>query len=159
MAYELTQEGLERLKTRLQEAEGKLTKLLRQKLETAQTAGDYWHDNPAFHQLEMEERALCDRIAEIREKLSRAVIVKKQEGNNTAEIGSFVELIFEDGTETKLTITDPEIADPSEGFISYDSPLGEAVLGARSGDVRTYSVEEREFQVKVVRIGGQDDEH
>lgn len=154
--YRVTREGLDRLKERLEETEEKLKKLLRQKQETAESGGDHWHDNPAFYQLEMDERALHRQIGEMHDKLARAVVVERQGDINEVGIGSFVEVIFGDGRKMELTIVDPEIASPSEGSISYDSPLGQAILGARSGDARTYSVAGKEFEVKVVRIGGGD---
>jgi len=156
--YKVTREGMDRLRERLEEAEGKLRKLLRQKQETAESGGDHWHDNPAFYQLEMDERALHRQIGEIHDKLARAVIVERQGGVHDVGIGSFVEVAFGDGRKMELTIVDPEIASPSEGSISYDSPLGQAILGARSGDIRTYSVAGKEFEVKVIRIGGKNGE-
>ena len=159
--YKLTKEGVNQLKRRLQETEEKLRKLLSQKQEIAVTEGDYWHDNPAFNQLEMDERALRLQIRVIRDKLTRTVIIEKTDQEEKVEIGSFVTIILGDGEEMELTIVDPETGNPSKGFISYASPLGKAILGARPGNVRTYSVGsvgERKFQVKVVKIGRKEDE-
>jgi transcription elongation factor GreA len=151
--YKLTREGLNQLKWRLQKTEDKLAKLLSQKHEIATTQGDYWHDNPAFNQLEMDERALRLQIREIRNKLNHAVIIEKTEQEEGIQIGSFVTIIFEeDGREMELTIVDPETIDPSKGLISYVSPLGKTILGARVGDTRTYSVGERKFQIKIVKV-------
>lgn len=151
--YELTKEGLEQLKRRAREAEEKLTKLLSQKQEIAVTQGDYWHDNPSFNQLEMQERALRREIREIRDRLARAVIVEEENQGDEIRIGSFVEIIFEDGRRMELTIVDPETSDPRKRLISYASPLGKALLGARTGDTRRYSVGENEFRIEVIRIG------
>jgi len=159
LPYELTKEGLERLNKQLQETESKLAKLLLQKQEIATTQGDYWHDNPSFDKLEGEERALRLEIRNIRKKLTRAVIVEETNQEDEVKIGSFVLLILEsDKKETEFKIVDPEISDPSKGFISYASPLGKAILGARAGDIRTYSVGEKKFQVQIVKVGGKNEE-
>ena len=155
--YELTKEGMNQLKRRLQEVEDKLAKLLSQKQEIAVTQGDYWHDNPAFNQLEMDERALRLQIRDIRNKLTRAVVVEENNQEDRVGIGSFVTIAFEeDGMEMELTIVDPETIDPSRGLISYASPLGRAILGARVRDARIYSVGERKFKIKVMKVGKKD---
>ena len=57
----------------------------------------------------------------------------------------------------KFTIVDPEMSDPINGLISYDSPLGKAILGALPGDIRTYSIGEEKFQIKLVKVGMEKD--
>ena len=157
-SYELTKEGLDQLKRRLREAEEKLRKLLSQKQETVVTQGDYWHDNPTFNRLEMEERALRLQIMDIRDKLARAIVVEENTQENEVKIGSLVTIIFkEGGEEMEFTIVDPETSNPSRGLISYASPLGKAILGARVGNTKIYFVGERKFQVKVLKIGRKND--
>ena len=72
---------------------------------------------------------------------------------NEVQIGSLVEVLFQDGEKMEFTLTDSETANPSKGLISYASPLGRAIRGARVGDTRMYSVEKVNFQVKIIKIG------
>lgn len=155
--YKVTKEGLARLREQLKETEEKLAKLLLTKQETATNQGDYWHDNPSFYQLEMEERALRRQIRAIHDKLNRVVIFEEGDVTKEVQIGSLVTITFESGRdesgeEMQFTIVDPEMSDPKKGFISYASPLGKAVLGACPGDIRSYSVGEKTFRVKIERV-------
>lgn len=155
--YKVTKEGFALLEKKLKEKKEELVRLLSKRHETAEQGGDYWHDNPALYQLEMEERALQRQIREISDKFTKAVVVEERNVTKEVKIGSFVTITFKKGRskseERQFTIVDPEMSDPLNGLISYDSPLGSAILDARVGEIRTYSVKRKKFRVKIMKIG------
>lgn len=74
------------------------------------------------------------------------------ENGSEVSIGSRAEVEFEDGRRLKVTICSPQEVDPSNGCISYESPLGDALLGARPGETLTYQVNGRKITVKVISV-------
>jgi len=154
--YWVTKKGFEKLMENQKELERKLRELLSKKQDTAEQCGDLWHDNPTLYHLESEERTLRLRIKEISDKISSVMVIEegKSGSENIVGVGSRVELEMESGRIKEITILDPELSDPDGGIISYMSPLGQAILGARVGDVVTYSVGQKKLQAKVLSIGG-----
>lgn len=71
------------------------------------------------------------------------------ENGSEVSIGSRVEVEFEDGRRRKIMICSPQEIDPTNGCISYESPLGSALLGAKPDESRTYQVDGRKITVKV----------
>ena len=151
--YKLTREGLEQLQKMIHELENKANEISRQRAEAAGVGGD-WHDNFAFEQLIRDEQLIGQQIRELRKKLSSAAIINNGTLKGKVEIGTIVEIEFEDGERELFTLTDPQMADPSRGAISYASPLGSTILGAHEGDKKIYSVGKKKFHVKIVKIGG-----
>ncbi|MFA5766731.1 MAG: hypothetical protein WC919_02265 [Candidatus Paceibacterota bacterium] len=123
--YRVTEVGYHALEVRIKDEEKKLSELLLQKQDAAKQ-GDDWHDNPAFDQLEMEERGLRRTIFELRRKFNNAVIIdEKSEGGteNAVGIGSIVYITVNgEKTEKRYQIVDPEMIDPNNGIISYAGP-------------------------------------
>lgn len=149
----VTEEGLGRLRNSLAELEQKLTEVSKQMAEAAEVGGNVWHDNPAFEAIEQSQRSLMRDIDETREKLSRAVVIEKPTAHNkTVVIGSTVEIVFDSGEKRKIKIGDYTEADPAQGVISYKSPLGNALLGAKTGERRKYQVEDRTVGVTIRTI-------
>ena len=67
-------------------------------------------------------------------------------------IGSVVELIDQQGRLMRYTIVDSIEANPSEGRISADSPLGSTLLGKTVQDIVEWSSALRVQKLKLVRI-------
>jgi len=139
----------------LEGLERELVEMSRSKAETAEVGGDMWAHNPAFDAIELAQRALMRRIAEVRNRLSRAVIVEDApEEDGSATIGSVVEIEFEDGERTTVRIGDYTEADPSKGVISYQSPLGTPSSAQSPGtSANIASVTER-LSSRSRRLGG-----
>ena len=69
-----------------------------------------------------------------------------------AVIGRRVELHDEDGESMSYTIVFPGDGDPSRGWVSADSPLGSAVLGARAGESVHVAAPVGRWRVTVVAV-------
>ncbi len=98
-------------------------------------------ENADYAAAKEEQGFLEGRIQEIQAILRQAQIIADAGHNDgTVKIGSTVRLV-EDGYEDEVEeyrIVGPVEADPSRGFISYASPLGEALLGHKKGEVVIY---------------------
>ena len=67
-------------------------------------------------------------------------------------IGSTVQVQDEKGRKKKYKIIGSAEADPSQGSISNESPIGKALLGKSAGDVADVAVPAGQIQLKVLRI-------
>ncbi|MFZ3561792.1 MULTISPECIES: GreA/GreB family elongation factor [unclassified Streptomyces] len=95
---------------------------------------------------------LDDRISEITLRLRQADDAGPP---STVEVGmgSTVTVRFFDGTEGTFDIG--EVAEPRDpAMVTYDSPLGSALLGHRAGDSVTYDAPDGEATVSIVSLGG-----
>ncbi len=75
------------------------------------------------------------RIADLEEVLSRAVPVRSADREpGLAGIGSRVAVRWEDGEEETYTLVGPPEVDLPAGKISYESPVGRALMGRHRGE-------------------------
>ncbi|MCA9960548.1 MAG: GreA/GreB family elongation factor, partial [Anaerolineales bacterium] len=74
------------------------------------------------------------RIKDLEDSLRRAKIIQEDVRTDKVRVGSTVTVVEEgyDEPETYHIVGAPE-ADPSKGFISNESPIGSALLGAKRG--------------------------
>jgi len=148
----VTQEGLEKIDREIAELEERLACTRHEKGEAAQM-GNVWHDNFAFESLEQQERMLVKQLTEKKAFRHRAQVVNASPAAvSVIEIGSTAELQFEDGTVMTLTIRGTGEGDPTNGVISYQSPVGKAILGAIEGEERIYHAGGRERCVIILKI-------
>jgi transcription elongation GreA/GreB family factor len=152
--YLLTKVGFDKLKSDIAATEQELKETRKLKGEAYETGGNAWHDNFAFEQFIEKERMLIKRLAELKEKLNRAVVKerKPQGGGEKVQLGSRVLVEFEDGSRKEFMIVDSETADPDRGTISYRSPLGAALMNCREGNGRSYTAGGKTMKVKVLML-------
>ena len=130
--------GLEKARENLLELERKFKEVLSQKGEAAETGGNAWHDNPAFEDLISQEQMIGFRINELKDMIRNAQTVEESIDKETVRIESVVILSFDDNRNIEYKITDSLQADPGKNLISYSSPLGSAILGAKRGESREF---------------------
>ena len=98
---------------------------------------------------------IAAEIAELEANIRNAKIIDSDEVSETSNLGKYVTVQFlddEDEAETYQIVGTVE-ADPVNGKISSDSPLGRAILTSKAGDVVTVRTEDGDrFDVKVVKI-------
>jgi transcription elongation GreA/GreB family factor len=68
------------------------------------------------------------------QRRATARVVETAAAPDAARFGVQVTLELEDGTQRKFRIVGEDEADPARGLVSWVSPLGEALLGARLGE-------------------------
>lgn len=132
MSEYFSEEGLEKLKQELEDLKTAKRHEIAARLEHAKSLGDL-SENAEYQEAKEEQSLLESRIGELEEILRNAVIIKKDAYSTLVQIGSTVRVKSEHGEET-FTIVGSEEADPKEGKISNESPLGKAFLGRKTGD-------------------------
>ena len=100
-----------------------------QELGTAQIDGQY-------EDAKNRQAFLEGRILEIENMLERAEVIDEEAAHRSREvrIGSTVTVKMPSGAEQDFQLVGPAEANPSEGRISHESPVGRALLGKRRND-------------------------
>lgn len=128
----LSEEGLERLKDELHNLKTTKRKELAARLEHAKSLGDL-SENAEYQETKEEQSLVEAEIAKLEEMIRDAVLIKKDHKSDRVEVGSTVRVYSDRGEET-YTIVGSEEANPREGKISNESPLGRAFLGRKKGE-------------------------
>jgi transcription elongation GreA/GreB family factor len=148
----MTRQGYESLKARKAELERKL-------YEAGQAAGAAagpsrdWHDNPAYDQAQEAMRILATQIAEITSRLNNAKIIEEvglADVPEKVDIGCRVTLEI-DGSKEVYFIGGSADSDPKRGIISYKSPLAQAILSGKVGEIKTVKTP-NPYEVKILSI-------
>lgn len=129
--YRLTQEGVDELKTELKELIGQRPQVA-DRIKHARELGDL-SENAEYQTAREEQDRLESRISELEHVLQYAEIIKKPKNDGQVRLGSKVTL--KDGGQPLIyQIVGTMEADPSNGKISDESPIGKLLLGKKVGD-------------------------
>ncbi|MDP3953659.1 MAG: transcription elongation factor GreA [bacterium] len=135
---------LERLKT-----EGR--KEVTESLKIAKELGDL-SENAQYIEAREEQQRIERRIAELEQMLKEAEIIStRSKKRDAVEVGATVEVV-RDGKTSKFYIVGSSEANPVEGFISNESPLGRVLIDKRVGDMVELKTPEGKTQYKVKSI-------
>ena len=131
----LTDEGLKAYEEELEQLKTVKRKEIAEKIKVALSFGDL-SENSEYDEAKNDQAILEARIAQIEEILKNATIIDESELNNELiHIGSVVKLRdCEFGEEVEYQIIGSNEANPFEGKLSDESPVGAALLGHRVGD-------------------------
>jgi transcription elongation factor GreA len=146
-AYQITEAGRKELEQELEELKSRRGDIA-DKIAEARDYGDL-SENAEYDSAREEQGLVETRIAEIEDILMNAEIIKARKSNKV-QIGSTVEL--KNGKTVKYTIVGPVEADPINGKISDESPLGVALMGKAVGDKATISTPKGDTTYTVVSI-------
>jgi transcription elongation factor GreA len=128
--YHLTDEGKQELENELAELKSRRGEIA-EKIANARDYGDL-SENAEYDAAREEQGQVEGRIAELDEILKNADIIKPGKSNGIIKVGSTVDL--HNGKKVTYQIVGPVEADPMEGKISNESPIGVALLGKKVGD-------------------------
>jgi transcription elongation factor GreA len=147
----LTPEGAQKLRSELEDLINKKRPELAQRLRHAVEMGDL-SENADYTKAKEDQAFLEGRIQELEFILREAIIVEKDEQNDVVKIGNSV-LISQNGAapETFLLVGVKE-ANPREGKISHESPIGKALLGKRRGDTSVVQTPGGKIELNILDI-------
>ncbi len=133
-AVYLTAEGAEDLRRELDNLITVRRPDLAAKLKEAVSQGDL-KENADYHDAKEQQAFIEGRIQYLENLLRAAIIISNDGTSDIVNLGSKVTIIEEgfDGEETYSIVGAAE-ANPSDGKISNQSPIGAALLGAKKGD-------------------------
>ncbi|KPJ85396.1 hypothetical protein AMJ57_03230 [Parcubacteria bacterium SG8_24] len=124
--------GLDKLKKELDTLMTGRRREVARRIEKAREMGDL-RENAEYHEAKDEAAFIEGRIAELKAMIGRAVIVEGGR-SDTVNIGSRVQVSYGDGKEKTFVISGSTEADPLQGRISNESPIGRALMGRGVGD-------------------------
>jgi len=130
----LTEEGLQKIKDELEFLTTTRRREVAQMIAEAKAEGDI-SENAGYDEAKTAQGFLEGRIRELENNLKRAKVIKDGEvAANVVVIGRTV-IVREDGTDfdETYTIVGSLEADPLNGRISNESPIGKALLGKKVG--------------------------
>lgn len=133
----LTPEGEEALREELNELVNVKRPALAERLRKAIAQGDL-SENADYKAAKEEQSFLEGRIQEIESILRSAEIIQETSNSNEVSLGSHVTVV-EEGTDRPETfrIVGTAEANPIDGKVSHESPMGKTLLGRQVGDVVT----------------------
>ncbi len=147
--YQITAEGKKELEAELEELKARRGEVA-DKISEARDFGDL-SENAEYDAAREEQGLLETRIAEIEEIVTNAEIIKASK-KSTIGLGSHVQL--KTGAKTvEYTIVGPVEADPLEGKVSNESPIGMALYGKKVDDKVTIATPKGDVSYTIVSVG------
>ena len=105
-----------------------------QAIEDARAHGDL-SENAEYHAAKERQGQIEAMIADLEDRLSRAMVIDPTTlSGDKIVFGATVTLLDEDEKKVKYQLVGQTEADAKDGRISYNSPLGRALIGRQAGD-------------------------
>lgn len=149
----LTREGRARLEAELEHLQTVERKHVAERIAAAKELGDI-SESGEYEDAKKAQALLEGRIRELKSLLSRAQIIDdEQSSNGEVRVGSSVTVRFdEDGEEETWMIVGSAEANPRQGRISNESPIGAAILGKRPRQKVTVQTPSGVMKLTIVKV-------
>ncbi len=153
--YRMSAERLEALKEELEFLETVREKEVVEQIKEARSFGDL-SENSEYDEAKAEQEKLYRKKDELKDLIKNAEIVDAEEADTpkgAVTLGSVVDVIdLEDNYEQKYEIVGSQEANPREGKISDDSPVGKGLHGHKAGDVVEIEAPAGLLKFKIVSV-------
>jgi len=146
----LTPEGEAKLKAELAELTGIRREELSQRLRSAIQMGDL-SENADYHKAKEDQAFLEGRIQEIEAALRTAVIIENNH-SDIVNVGSHVTVQEADFDPEIFYVVGGKEADPRNGRISNESPIGSALMNHKMGDVVEADTPGGKIKFKILKV-------
>jgi len=148
----LTREGFEKLQEELDILRTQRRQEIAERLHEAMEGGELI-ENAEYEAAKNEQAFVEGRIKELEVLLATARVVDEAQDADSVQVGATV-VIREEGSKTDETynIVGAAEADPSEGKISNESPLGRALIGKKVGDKVQVDAPAGSFNVTIKKV-------
>lgn len=149
--FKMTQAGKAELEAELEKLKTQGRDDIAEKLKIARSYGDL-SENSEYDEAKSEQAKIEARINELEYQLDNAVIIDSTD-KDTVSMGSKVTLIRKsDNKELVYEIVGFSQSDPSNGKISDESPVGSALVGAKTGEtvIVEAPIGNLEFEIKTI---------
>lgn len=130
--FQLTREGKAELEKEHNDLVSKRSEVA-EKIKTAREFGDL-SENAEYQSARQEQENNEARITEIDNILQNATVIQLPKGDKIVQLGSKVSLKGESGKSKEYQVVGTVEADPLNGKISDQSPIGQALLGKKEAD-------------------------
>lgn len=149
----MTVEGLAKLEAELEELKVVRRKEVAEKIKQALAFGDL-SENSEYDEAKNEQAQVETRIVQIEKMLKTARVIDDEDiDTKTVNIGTKVKVLdIEFDEEVEYTIVGPTEADPAKNRLSYQSPVGQALIGKSVGEEVEVEVPAGTMKFKVLSI-------
>jgi transcription elongation factor GreA len=148
----LTPEGLKKLEEELEYLKTIRRAEVAERLHNAMAEGEV-EENPEYEDAKNEQAFVEGRILELEAILANAVVIENKGPANEVRLGSRVTIVdLETGDKEQYLIVGSAEADPLNGRISHESPVGRALLGHKVNDVVTVQAPQGVMKFKITHI-------
>ncbi len=150
----LTKQGYKKLQDELEHLREVKRKEVADRLhEAAESSLGEFVEDPEFEAAKNEQAFVEGRIRELELTLANASLINKRKNNNgVVQIGSRVTIREGRRNPEEYTIVGHAEADPRNGKISHESPLGVALLEKKEGEKAVIDAPDGSFTVKIVKV-------
>lgn len=146
----LTKAALEKLETELDELIKK-RKLISEEIKKAREFGDL-SENAEYHAAREAQSLNETEILKCKEILENYELADENSNFQGVKMNSKVTIAYADGDEDEIIIVTKIEADPFDGKISNESPIGAALLGKNINDVVEVTTPDGSSVIKIVKI-------
>jgi len=150
--YKMSEERLQELKEELFYLQTVREKEVAQQIKEARSFGDLT-ENSEYDEAKTEQGKLYSKIAEIKNLVENAEIVRASDKTDKVGIGSRVTVLdLEFGSQDMYEIVGSQEADPIQNRVSDDSPFGKSLMERKKGDVIDVEAPAGALKFKIIRI-------
>ena len=146
----LTKDGLEKLKSELKELKTVKRKEIAGRIQDAKELGDL-SENAEYAEAKDQQAFTEGRIVELENTIKNAQVISEENTGGIVHIGSTMKLSSAMG-DKQYTIVGSNEANPPQGLISNESPLGQAFIGRKVGDTVEIKVPKGTVQYKILSV-------
>lgn len=149
----LTEEGYQKLEDELEYLKVTKRKEVAERIKVAISFGDL-SENAEYDEAKNEQAQLEERIVKLENMLRKAVIIDESNIDlSVVTIGSIIKIKdLEFDEEIEYAIVGSAEADPYDGKISNESPVGQALLGAKVGEIVEAQVPDGVIKFEILDI-------
>ena len=150
--HQLTMEGLEKCKIELEKLKTVDRPRIIEALIDARAQGDL-SENAEYDAARDEQAHIEARIKELESIIKNSDVIEINK-RTTSNLGKKITVEYDDGFVAEYTLVGSLEADPSEGKISNESPLGKEIINRKKGDritIRNESGEEFEIVIRDIK--------
>ena len=151
----LTAEGKKELEQRLNVLKNELIPQVVQRIKVAREQGDL-SENAEYTSARDEQAKLEGEKQDIENKLKFGEVISSSAQKDVVDVGTKLKYLdMEEKEEYTFTIVGTAEADLTKGKISNESPLGQALMGKKAGDVCVVNAPKGgSYKVKIIEILG-----
>jgi transcription elongation factor GreA len=148
----LTQGGLTKLKTELDYLYTVRRQEVAERIQKAKELTDTV-DNAEYEDAKNEQAFVEGRIRTLERMIKNAMVISAESSSEQVRLGSKVTVQTQEGEREDYIIVGSPEANPSEGRISNESPVGKVLLGRRAGEEVEVRAPAGMLKLKIVTIG------
>jgi transcription elongation factor GreA len=147
----ITPDGIKKIREELELLTNTKRPELALRLRHAVEMGDL-SENADYIKAKEDQAFLEGRIQELEYILREATIVEPQVQNDRVQIGSIVKISYAGGEPETFQIVGVTEANPRQGKISHESPIGKALVGKKAGDHAIVQTPAGESELLILEI-------